>query len=73
MQRNSVTSLPPALETWRKIRELQGVDAETAYGCVDWYPYHDAAPNARVGRSEPGTRERSAPANRSRPEAIRGG
>jgi len=33
----------PRAGTWWTIRGLKGVDAEAAYGCVDWYLYQDAA------------------------------
>lgn len=65
MQRNSVTALRPAPGMWGRLRELEGVNpgAEAAYGCVDWYLYHDAALNAHAARGElGGARERGTPA-----------
>ncbi len=53
MQRNSVISLRPALGLWPMLRDLTGVDPDVAYGCVDWYVYHDAVLAARPSRGEP--------------------
>jgi hypothetical protein len=70
-----VTSLrpEPRVGTWWSIRGLKGVDAETAYGCVDWYLYKDTALEARAPHSGRAATEHTGPKPSSHFEVRRNG
>ncbi len=68
MQRDSVTSLRPAFGMPRALQDLGGTDPDAAYGCVDWFPYHEATLAACSPQSS--RRERAAVIETARQEAV---
>ncbi len=58
MQRDSVIALQLTPGMWWGLRDLAGADPDAAYGCVDWYLYHEptlAECTPRSPRGEPAT------------------
>lgn len=69
MDRNRSASIPPGFLTWRRVRDLKGVDSEAAYGCVDWYLYQDPARSACAPPAQTGAKEPQSPVRMARSEA----